>query len=108
MRSALLSLFTLAFGATTAVAEDVAPADWVGQATCAQFASIMADPMKADGVSSPFTGIAYVGAVMGYIEAHRELKQSALAWGPALGAISTDCRANPDQLFKEAVKTAFK
>jgi hypothetical protein len=108
MRPLAICLAALAFAATPLSAEEAAPADWIAGVTCDDFLTVMMNPMAVEGASGPLTGMVYVGAAMGYIEAYREITGSALAWGPALGAIRIDCRTNPDQLFNDAVKTAFK
>ncbi len=77
--------------ATQLVAQDVAPDAWVSQATCADVLHRIDNPMDATGLSSPVTGVAYLGAAIGFIEGYRTA-QSA--------------NASPDA-FKEAVFNFF-
>lgn len=106
MKMAASAALALSLTATLATAEDAAPEVWLSQATCADVMHRIDDPFDKTGLSSPVSGIVYLGTALGYIEGYRAAEIDAVTADQFKREVFKNCDAQPDTPFKAAVQAA--
>lgn len=104
MKLVASTALVLALTAPQAIAEDVAPDAWVSEASCADVVHRIKNPMDKTGISSPFSALAYVGAIFGYIEGYRAALDLAMTSDEFKEDVLGRCANMPEILFKTSVE----
>ena len=104
MKLALSAALALTLTVTHVAAQDAAPDAWVAQATCADVLQRLDNPMDNTGLSSPISGVAYLGAAIGFIEGYRTAQNAPVSAAVFKEDVFNSCTSTPQTPFKEIVE----